>query len=116
MSATPPRLLVVGYGRMGRLVDSLAPEYGARVAGRVDRRVANTPDDWPSADVAIDFSTAAAIPVNLPRLAARGMNVVVGTTGWEEHETAMRMALAPVGVRSDATLPVPRCGICIVFA
>ena len=94
----PFSILIVGYGRMGRLVDSLAPEYGARVAGRVDRRAANTPADWPSADVAIDFSTAAAIPVNLPRLAARGMNVVVGTTGWEEHETAMRVALAPVGV------------------
>ena len=31
------RLLVVGHGRMGRLVEGLAGEYGMEVAGRVDR-------------------------------------------------------------------------------
>ncbi len=35
------------------------------------------------ADVAIDFSVGDAVPVNLPRLAARGLNVVIGTTGWQ---------------------------------
>ena len=35
-----------------------------------------------SVDVAIDFTVADAVPHNLPLLAARGINVVIGTTGW----------------------------------
>jgi 4-hydroxy-tetrahydrodipicolinate reductase len=95
-------ILIVGYGRMGRLIESLAPEYGARVAGRIDRQSATRPDDWPAADVAIDFSTADAVRDNLPRLAARGMHLVIGTTGWGAHETSLRPALAPVGVVAAA--------------
>ena len=30
------RALIVGYGRMGKLVASLCPEYGFEVAGTVD--------------------------------------------------------------------------------
>lgn len=95
-------ILIVGYGRMGRLIESLAPEYGARVAGVVDIGEAGRPDQWAAADVAIDFSTADAVRQNLPRLAARGMNVVVGTTGWGEHEASVRGAAANVGVVAAA--------------
>ena len=65
------RLLLVGYGRMGQLVESLCPEYGCAVAGVIDRSRAGLPDEWPAADVAIDFSTADAVPSNFARLAAR---------------------------------------------
>ena len=75
---------------MGRLVETLSPEFGIRVAGTVDIEEANTPDRWPAADVAIDFSTADAVPANLRRLAARGTNVVIGTTGWGAHEAELR--------------------------
>ena len=95
-------ILIVGYGRMGRLIESLAPEYGARVAGIVDTDEAAHPDSWPTADVAIDFSTADALRENAPRLAARGTNMVIGTTGWGEHEAAVRGALASVGVVAAA--------------
>lgn len=98
----PFSLLILGYGRMGRLVEALAPEYGARVAGRVDRETAARPEAWPAAEVAIDFSSAAAVVENLPRLAARGTNIVIGTTGWGEQEPFVREALAPVGVVAAA--------------
>ena len=91
-------LLIVGYGRMGRLVEALAPEYGFEVAGTVDIDAADRPETWASADVAIDFSLAEAVPVNLPRLAARGMNLVVGTTGWQGEEAQMREQVAASGI------------------
>lgn len=96
----PLRLLVVGYGRMGRLVEALAAEYSMEVAGRVDVDNADRPDEWPDADVAIDFSTASAVVNNATRLAARGTNLVIGTTGWQEHEAELRRAVAahPIGV------------------
>ena len=83
-------ILIVGRGRMGRLVEALSPDYGFQVAGTVDIDNADQPDAWPQADVAIDFSLADAVPVNFPRLAARGMNVVIGATGWQAEEPKLR--------------------------
>jgi 4-hydroxy-tetrahydrodipicolinate reductase len=91
-------ILLVGYGRMGRLVESLAGEYGMHVAGVVDRKTAGDPDRWPAADVAVDFSVAEAVPENVPRLAARGTGLVIGTTGWQAHEPALRAEVAQHGV------------------
>ena len=75
---------------MGRVVEALSPDYGFQVAGTVDIDNAAQPDSWPQADVAIDFSLADAVPVNFPVLAARGMNVVIGATGWQAAEPALR--------------------------
>ena len=83
-------LLIVGRGRMGRLVESIAPDYGFEVAGAIDLPEAAQPETWPRADVAIDFSVPDAVPSNLPRLAERGISVVVGTTGWQMHEDSLR--------------------------
>jgi 4-hydroxy-tetrahydrodipicolinate reductase len=84
------RVLLLGRGRMCRLVESLSGEYGFEVAGWVDRENARRTADWPPADVAIDFSTGDAIAANFPALAARGHPVVIGTTGWAAHEAAIR--------------------------
>ena len=91
-------LLIVGRGRMGRLVEALAPEYGFQVAGTVDIDNAAQPEAWPQADVAIDFSLADAVPVNFPVLAARGMNVVIGATGWQAEEPALRAEAQSRGI------------------
>jgi 4-hydroxy-tetrahydrodipicolinate reductase len=90
--------LIVGYGRMGRLVESLCPEYGFDVAGTVDVAEAASPDAWPAADVAIDFSVADAVPGNIRRLAERGVNVVIGTTGWAAHEADVRRIVESTGI------------------
>ena len=94
------RVLLVGHGRMGRLVESLAAPYGAEIAGIVT--VDSPPDmlasgDFGRVDVAIDFSLPAAVPINLPVLAGRGINVVIGTTGWGAHEAALRARVAECG-------------------
>jgi 4-hydroxy-tetrahydrodipicolinate reductase len=96
----PLRVLLVGHGRMGRLVETLAPEYGVRIAGVVSSRNAGQPDTWPAADVAIDFSSASAVVDNARALGARGVSLVIGTTGWQAHEPALRDAVAamPIGV------------------
>jgi 4-hydroxy-tetrahydrodipicolinate reductase len=92
--------LIVGYGRMGRLVESLAPEAGLEVIGRVDIDNADRPDAWPAADVAIDFSTASAVVGNARQLASRETQLVIGTTGWQEHQAELQRELAkfPIGV------------------
>jgi 4-hydroxy-tetrahydrodipicolinate reductase len=90
------RLLLVGHGRMGRLVESLAPEYGFEIAGAIDSRKAGT--TWPDADVAIDFSVAGAVASTVAELARRKMPVAIGTTGWLAEEAAVRKTAADAGL------------------
>ena len=85
---TGRRLLLVGHGRMGRLVEELAPAAGFSVAGAITSGSAAGP--WPDADVAIDFSTAAAVPGTVRRLVPRGIPIVIGTTGWQDAEQELR--------------------------
>jgi 4-hydroxy-tetrahydrodipicolinate reductase len=85
---------------MGRLVDALANDHGMQTCGWVSRDNADRPDSWPEADVAIDFSAGSAVSANARRLAARGTDLVIGTTGWQDQEEALRQDLAafPIGV------------------
>jgi 4-hydroxy-tetrahydrodipicolinate reductase len=96
------RILLVGHGRMGKMVESLAPEYGCEVAGVLEidnaSRLADEAVDWAPVDVAIDFSFPDAVPVNVPALAALGINVVIGTTGWRAHEERVRHAVAAADI------------------
>ena len=92
------RVLVIGRGRMGRLVESLSGEYGFDVAGWVHRENAGRSADWPDADVAIDFSTGDAVAANFPTLARRGHPVVIGATGWGAHEAAIRREAEARGI------------------
>ncbi len=99
------RILIVGYGRMGRLVEELAPENGCIVAGVLDvdlnaNAEALSDGAWGDVDVAIDFTTGDAVSQNLPRYAALHINAVIGTTGWTAQRPAMRKVIedANIGV------------------
>ena len=96
------KILLVGHGKMGQLVGELSKHYGCDVAGVIDpmsparRRSRRGP--WRGVDVAIDFSTAESVMTNAPVLARRGINLVIGTTGWPAHEAALRQVVAEAGV------------------
>jgi 4-hydroxy-tetrahydrodipicolinate reductase len=95
------RILLVGHGRMGRLIEALAAEYDCEIAGIVDPPSGTEgidSDRWAAADVALDFSTAAAVATNLPALAQRGINAVIGTTGWDAHRDALRKIAEESGI------------------
>jgi 4-hydroxy-tetrahydrodipicolinate reductase len=97
------KVLLVGYGKMGRLVGELADQYGCEVAGIVDPMSPSNgggPADerWRGVDVAIDFSTPESVIGNVPVLARRGINVVLGTTGWSQHEAALRTIVSDCGI------------------
>ena len=97
------KILLVGHGKMGQLVGSLAPQYDCEVAGVIDPaspRHGGGPGDarWAGVDVAIDFSTPDSVAANARALAGRGISLVVGTTGWAKDEAALRKAVAEAGV------------------
>jgi 4-hydroxy-tetrahydrodipicolinate reductase len=91
-------LAIIGYGKMGKLIERLAPEYG------FDVRAKFSGGDNPGGqglshetlrgiDVAVEFTTPVAAPINIRRLAALGINSVVGTTGWFEQLSVVREAV-----------------------
>jgi len=97
------KLLLVGHGKMGQLVGQLAPQYDCEVAGVIDPASplhGGGPGDarWAGVDVAIDFSTPDSVVANARALASRGINLVIGTTGWSQHEAALRKTVADAGV------------------
>jgi 4-hydroxy-tetrahydrodipicolinate reductase len=88
------RLLIVGYGKMGRMVDEMAAAQGFDVVGRVD--VDRT--EWTDADVAVDFTVASAVSGNFQKYVERRMAVVIGTTGLGELSSTLRAAAASAGL------------------
>ena len=80
-------LAIIGYGKMGHLLEQLAPEYGFDVPLRLDiaenengRGI--TRESFSGIDVAVDFSVPGAVLTDIERLSSAGVNVVIGTTGW----------------------------------
>jgi 4-hydroxy-tetrahydrodipicolinate reductase len=99
----PRRLAVVGYGKMGRLIEQFAPEYGFSVAVKLDEfNNANfegiTAGNFRGVDVAIDFSIPSAVVRNVEGIAALGVNMVIGTTGWQAQSETVRRAVERHGV------------------
>lgn len=101
-------LATVGYGKMGILIERLAPEYGFEVKLRLNeennaRFAGLTKENLHGIHVAVEFSTAQAAPENIERLAQLGVNVVTGTTGWLTQAQRVRET-------------VERCGTALVWS
>jgi len=84
-------------------VGTLAPQYGGEVAGVIDPMSplhGGGPDaaPWHAVEVAIDFSTPDSVVSNATVLARRGINLVIGTTGWGAREAELRAVVADTGV------------------
>lgn len=95
-------LAIVGYGKMGRIIERLAPEYGFETKMRLDiDNNANfeglTEANFRGIDAAVEFSTPSAALENIERLAKLRVNVVVGTTGWFDHLDRARAAVEQAG-------------------
>jgi 4-hydroxy-tetrahydrodipicolinate reductase len=92
------KLAIVGYGKMGRMVEQFAPEFGFTIHSKIDAGdpLANAK----GADVAIEFSTPEAALGNIEELAALGIPTVTGTTGWLHEMERVQAAVA----KNDAAL------------
>lgn len=96
------RLAIVGYGRMGRAVEEVAAARGHDVGPILDepdnpdgRGI--TPEALDGARVAVDFSVAGAVAATVRAAAGNGVNVVVGTTGWDAEREAVEASVRRAG-------------------
>ena len=80
------RVLVLGVGKTGKLVASVASEHGHSVhvldAKENKDAAALTAPFVAGFDVVIDFTTPEAVIANMRACLANGAKMVVGTTGW----------------------------------
>ena len=99
----PKNLAIVGYGKMGKLIEQLAPDAGFSVALKLDidtniNQAGITPEKFRGVDVALEFSTPHTAVANLERLCAIGVPAVVGTTGWYGELERVRAFVERSGV------------------
>jgi 4-hydroxy-tetrahydrodipicolinate reductase len=92
-------LAIVGHGKMGRLVEQLAPQHGFSVVARFTSASAASlsRETLAGAGTAIEFSTPVAAPENIRRLSALGVRTVSGTTGWYDQLPQVRNAVEHAG-------------------
>ena len=78
------KIALIGYGKMGHMIESIALERGHEIVCIIDQN--NLCDfeseAFASADVAIEFTTPQTAEQNIRRAWAAGVPVVCGTTGW----------------------------------
>ena len=101
------KIAIIGYGRMGHIVEEIAVERGHDIVCVIDRTDSNgaglgseaeeerlaemfSSDAFKSADVAIEFSQPHAAVGNILRSFAAGVPVVCGTTGWLDSMPQIR--------------------------
>lgn len=84
------KVAIVGYGKMGKVIEGILEERGHQVSARIDR---SNKDEISSlkgkCDVAIEFTQPSAAMQNFETLIEQGIPVVTGTTGWYDHFDAL---------------------------
>jgi 4-hydroxy-tetrahydrodipicolinate reductase len=77
------KVALLGYGKMGKVIERIALERGHEIVLRKDE--SNTYEGLENADVAIDFSVPMVAVENISTAFNHGIPVVCGTTGWLEQ-------------------------------
>ncbi len=81
-------IALIGYGNMGKEIEDIARQSGAHDIVSISCTHADESLDKAGitrADVAIDFTSPEVVMHNIREVAALGVPLVVGTTGWYEH-------------------------------
>ncbi len=97
------RIALLGYGKMGKLVESIALREGWEVDPKLDindnaegRGI--TPESMEGVDAVIEFSQPEAVLSNIEAAARAGVNIVVGTTGWSDQRSRVEHIVRDAGI------------------
>ena len=81
------KIALLGYGRMGKLIEKLAIEKGHTISSKINQD--SSKEELLKADIAIEFSTPEAAVSNIKFCLENGIPIVSGTTGWLAHYDEM---------------------------
>jgi 4-hydroxy-tetrahydrodipicolinate reductase len=86
------KIALIGYGKMGKLIEQLTKERGHEVILIIDTHNQSDlqSERFKEADVAIEFSTPHSVLSNVEAAFAAHVPIVVGTTGWYDEIPAVK--------------------------
>ena len=109
------KIALIGYGKMGHIIESIAIERGHKIVCVIDKD--NVEDfnsaAFASADVAIEFTTPQTAEANVLRAWAVGVPVVSGTTGWNIEATRLEAIRQKAGLMWSSNYSI---GVNLLFA
>ena len=81
------KLAIIGYGRMGHLVEEVAKSRGIEITCKIDAGEEEkfAGEEFQKSDVAIEFSTPSSAVEGILACFTAKVPVVVGTTGWDQE-------------------------------
>lgn len=88
------RILLIGYGKMGKTIEQIARAKGHDIIGTIDHTNADTLHNYTSenTDVAIEFTHPEAAFGNVSYCLTHGIPVVSGSTGWlDKYDEAVKL-------------------------
>lgn len=96
------KVVISGYGKMGRMVEKILALKGIECAGKSED-IRTFDKQTAGESVCIDFTTPAAIHENYKFLAENFKAVVIGTTGWND-------------IKDEVTAYFEKCGTPMIYA
>jgi len=81
------KIALLGYGKMGKIVEKLAIKKGHTIVSRINQY--SSKEEILKADIAIEFSTPQAAVSNIKFCLENDIPIVSGTTGWLAHYDKM---------------------------
>ncbi len=73
---------IVGYGKMGKIIEEIAIERGHTIVGKYNSNNPLNDENWEACDVAIEFTNPESAVANIEFLSSKKIPVIVGSTGW----------------------------------
>ena len=92
------KIALIGFGKMGREIDALAREQGDAIGRVFEIDSPVRPKDLDDIDVCIDFSTPDSVLTNISCAVEARKDIVVGTTGWDQHLPEIRNMVKDSGL------------------
>jgi 4-hydroxy-tetrahydrodipicolinate reductase len=92
------RIALIGFGKMGREIDSIARSQGETIARVFDSRNPVRPDALSDVEVCVDFSTPETVVQNIRAAIEAKRDIVVGTTGWDKYLPEFRNSVRESGL------------------
>ncbi|NDE04412.1 MAG: 4-hydroxy-tetrahydrodipicolinate reductase [Flavobacteriia bacterium] len=78
------KIALLGYGKMGKAIETIALERGHEIVARINSQVSLEEVNWSEADVCIEFTRPELAPKHIAFCAQMQLPIVVGTTAWQD--------------------------------
>ncbi|MFB3845507.1 MAG: 4-hydroxy-tetrahydrodipicolinate reductase [Candidatus Cloacimonadaceae bacterium] len=97
------KIALIGYGKMGKMVHETASKFPIEIVSVIDPKVEDcakeiSAETLKDAQVCIDFTQPDIVLANIRQVCALHRNLVVGTTGWNEHLEEVTQLVLTAGI------------------